>query len=309
MAPKPLDVAVAGHFSMDSIKLPIRNKPFAVLGGAVAYVSLVARRLGADVAVLSRVGADFPDSYMRRLWEEGVNVSGVIKGANTERTTSFELSYSDDLSSRELRLRQQGLPIEASDIPVSLHAKALHIAPIAAEIPFEVVRHLRRSCEMLSIDPQGMMRQFDPVGAVSCCSQMDKRILPLVDIYKSSLEEIHALTSESEVNAALKAIHILGPKIVIATLGAQGSVLSVDSKVWEVPACKPRCVVDPTGAGDVFIGAFLTEYARKKDLFWCACVGSAAASLVVEDVGSRFFGSREEIYRRAVAAYEKEIKQ
>ena len=92
-------------------------------------------------------------------------------------------------------------------------------------------------------------------------------------------------------------MHDLGPEIVIVTMGAKGSVLSVQGATYDVPACKSKRVVDPTGAGDVFIGGFLTEYIRQKDPFWCACVGSAAASLVVEDVGTTFFGEKEEIYR------------
>ena len=193
------------------------------------------------------------------------------------------------------------------DLPI-LQAKVVHIAPIAAEISFEVVERLREFANCLSIDPQGMTRRFDVKGKVSCCAQMDKRILPLINVYKSSLDEIEVLTGITDVRKALKAVHDLGPEIVIATMGAQGSILSVDGEVCQVPACKPKRVVDPTGAGDVFIGAFLTEFTRKKDPFWCACVGSAAASLVVEDVGTRFFGEKEEIYRRATAVYEKEIK-
>jgi sugar/nucleoside kinase (ribokinase family) len=92
-------------------------------------------------------------------------------------------------------------------------------------------------------------------------------------------------------------------------MGAQGSVLSTQGTVYHVPACKSARVVDPTGAGDAFIGGFLTEYTRQKELLWCACVGSAAASLVVEDVGTTFFGEKAEIYRRASVIYEKEIKQ
>ncbi len=310
MAGKKFDIAVVGHFSLDSIRLPSSPKSFSVLGGAVAFVSLIAKRLGIEAAVVSRVGTDFPDFYLQQLLDAGVDVSGVVKGcAVSERTTSFELTYSDDLSSRALRLKQQGLPIQPSDLPKTLSAKVIHIAPIAAEIPFEVVKRLRGCCETLSIDPQGMTRQFSPDGLVSCCSQIDERILPKVDVYKSSLDEIQVLTGCKKAKAALRAVHALGPKIVIATLGAQGSVLSVEGEVREVPACRPRRVVDPTGAGDVYVGAFLAEWTRKKEPFWCACVGAAAASLVVEDVGSRFFGSKEEICGRAEAAYEKEIKQ
>ena len=55
--------------------------------------------------------------------------------------------------------------------------------------------------------------------------------------------------------------------------------------------------------------AFLTEYLRQKDSTWCACVGSAAASVVVEGLGPTYFGKKEEIYRRAKILYEKELKQ
>jgi hypothetical protein len=57
------------------------------------------------------------------------------------------------------------------------------------------------------------------------------------------------------------------------------------------------------------MGGFLTEYNREKDFFWCACVGSAAASLVIEGIGPTFFGEKEEIYQRAWSLYEKGIKQ
>jgi hypothetical protein len=42
---------------------------------------------------------------------------------------------------------------------------------------------------------------------------------------------------------------------------------------------------------------------------WCACVGSAAASLVVEAAGPTFLGDKIEINRRARILYEKEIKR
>ena len=308
MATNSFDLAVVGHFSIDSLKLPNRSKPYTVLGGAVAYVSLVTRRLGGTVAVISKVGKAFPQAYTQRLLEEGVDLSGVAK-IDDEWTTSFGLTYNNDLSARTLKLRHQGSAITTADLPSALRAKAIHIAPIAAEIPFEVVEHLKNCASCLSIDPQGMTRRFDEEGNVACCAQMDKRILPLIDIYKSSFEEIRVLTGQSDLNKALKAIHDLGPQIVIATMGEKGAVLSNQETVYPVPACKSTRVVDPTGAGDVFIGGFLAEYINKKDLLWCACVGSAAASLVVEDVGTTFFGEKTEIYRRACVIYEKEIKQ
>jgi sugar/nucleoside kinase (ribokinase family) len=300
------DLAVIGHFSLDLIRLPCVAKPFRVLGGAVAYVSFISKRLGVDSLIISKVGADFPKEYMKRLADEGLVTSGII-ASSSDSTTSFELTYNMDLSSRVLKLRQRGSIIERVELPRNLGAKIIHIAPIAGEVPFDVVEQLRSCCEYLSVDPQGMVRLFDENGKVGCGSnQVDARLLPLVDIYKSSQEEIQTLTGHSDLKKALSAIHDLGPRIVIATMGSSGSVLSTECDFYRIPACKPKCLVDPTGAGDVFIGAFLAEYLRhKKDPRWCACVGSAAASLVVEDIGTNYFGNSEEINRRAESIYEK----
>jgi sugar/nucleoside kinase (ribokinase family) len=307
MAVSNSDVAVVGHFAIDSIRLPSRSAPFVVLGGSVTYVSFVTKRLDATVSVVSKVGGDFPEAYMWWLREEGIDVSGVTK-ITAEQTTHFELEYSKDLANRTLKLKSMASPITVSDLPRSLRAKAVHVAPIAGEISYEVVEQLKGCAEVLSLDPQGLLRRFDKTGKVSSRSPVDKHLFSLINIYKSSLDEISALTGHSKIESAINAVHDLGVKTVIVTLGAKGAVLSVEKTIYKIPACKSRVFVDPTGAGDAFIGGFLTEYIRQKDSLWCACVGSAAASLVVEGIGPTFFGEKEEIYRRARSVYEKEIK-
>ncbi len=308
MAVKTSDVAVVGHFAIDNIRLPTRSAPFVVLGGSVTYVSFVTKRLDATVSIISKVGGDFPEAYMWWLGEEGIDLSGVTKLAN-EQTTRFELGYSKDLSNRILKLKSKVSAINVSDLPKSLEAKAVHVAPIAGEISYKVVEHLKGCAEVLSLDPQGLLRRFGKTGKVTSRGQVDKRLFSLINIYKSSLDEISALTGHSDLKSAIKAVHDFGVETVIVTLGAKGAVLSVMGTLYNIPACNSRVFVDPTGAGDAFIGGFLTEYIRQKDSLWCACVGSAAASLVVEGIGPTFFGEKEEIYQRARSVYEKEIKQ
>ena len=308
MANSTSDIAVVGHFAVDTLNLPGRSKPVVIMGGAAAYVSLAAKRLGASVLVVSKVGEDFPEAYMWWLREEGIDLSGVTKIAG-EKTTRYELTYNEDFSSRTLKLLSKASAIAVADVPSCLRAKATHIGPIAGEVPLEVVERLRGCSEVLALDPQGMSRCFDENGAVSCGVTVDPQILGLINIYKSSVEEIRAVSGQSDLNAAIKAVHGMGPETVIVTMGEKGSVLSVQGTHYPISACASEKVVDPTGAGDVFIGAFLTEYISQKDSLWCACVGSAAASLVVEGVGPTFFGEKEAVYRRASLIYEKEIKQ
>jgi sugar/nucleoside kinase (ribokinase family) len=158
----------------------------------------------------------------------------------------------------------------------------------------------------MSLDLQGLIRSFDENGNVTLEQPTDRRILGLIDVFKSTPKEIQTLTGLSDVDSAIEAVRSQGVSIVIVTLGAEGAVVSVEDTIHRVSAYKPEKLVDPTGAGDAFIGAFLAEYARGKNCAWCSHVGSAAASLVVEGIGPTSFGDKEEIYRRAHALCEKE---
>jgi sugar/nucleoside kinase (ribokinase family) len=301
------DITVVGHFSIDTIRLPNQLNPFISLGGAVTYVSFISKRLGKTVLIISKVGKDFPDAYWQLLTKEGLDLSG-IKKVRKEITTSFELEYSKDLN-RTLKLRSKNSKIKLFDLPTNFKSKVVHLAPISGEISYDVAKKLKKTAKFLSLDPQGLLRVFSKNGVVRLNSTADLEFLSLVDLLKSSLIELEILTGESKFKKAIKKIHDFGVKIVIVTLGSRGAVLSFDDINYLIPPCKSRGIMDPTGAGDCFIGGFLAEFLDHKDLIWCACVGSASASFIIEKVGSSFFQEKEEIYQRAYAIYEKEIKR
>jgi len=302
------DIVTVGHLAIDSILLPERQTPFVVLGGATAYVSLAAKRLDTRVSIISKVGGDFPEAYQWWLQQESIDLSGLVKD-ETALTTRFELKYSDLQTERTLLLKGKAPPIMIDDLPSSLRADAIHLAPLAGEISYDVAERLKSHADVLSLDPQGLVRSFDEAGNVSLKPLTDKRILGLVDILKSSRSEIEAATGLSDVASAMEAVHKLGVKIVVVTLGGEGAVISVDGATYRIPAYPSEKVVDPTGAGDAFMGGFLAEYVYGENYLRCGCVGSAAASLVVEGIGPTNFGDKTEIYRRARLLYEKEIKE
>jgi sugar/nucleoside kinase (ribokinase family) len=299
------DVVTVGHLSIDSIILPDRPNPFVVLGGSPAYVSFAARRLDSTVSIISKVGADFPSAYRWWMAQEGVNISSILQRECS--STRFELEYDASLSSRILRLRSKASPIMVEDVPV-FKAKAVHVAPIDREISLDVVEKLKGCAEVLSLDPQGLIRNPSEDGRIEYARLEDQRILDLISIYKSSEKELKLVTGFEQVEDGIKAVHAHGVKIVIVTSGVQGLLLSIEGTQYRVPACTPVKVVDPTGAGDAFMGGFLAEYVYGENLFRCACVGAAVASLVVEGLGPTFFGDKETIYERARSLYEKEIK-
>lgn len=303
-----LDIVSVGHFSIDSILLPGRKSPVVILGGSAAYVSIAASRLQARVGVLSKVGGDFPEAYRWWLRQEGVNMSGLTK-VQEAMTTRFELKYDDTLSSRQLFLKSTAPSLTVDDVPTSLKASAIHVSPIVDEVAYEVIEKLKAHATVLSLDPQGLVRKFDETGQVHYGPLADKRILGLVDIYKSSLDEIVAATDLPDLDSAINGLHDCGVRIVIVTLGSEGSVVSTGEERYDVPAIKPAKLVDPTGAGDAFVGGFLTEYINDENILRCASVGTAAASFVVEGIGPTSFGDKAQVYERARELYEKGIKQ
>jgi len=218
-------------------------------------------------------------------------------------TTSFTLKYGNE--ERQLQLRSRAPPIVPEDVPDSLQAKVIHVAPIANELSGDVVDKLRTSAETLSLDPQGFVREFDENGNVLLKELKDSHILEQIDLYKSSLSEIRMVTGSTDLRLAMEKIHDYGVKAVIVTRGVGGSILLHEKRFYEIPACKPRIIRDLTGAGDALIGAFLAEHIKGKDGVWCMCVGSAAASFVVEGIGPAAFGEKKDVYQRASDLYEK----
>ncbi len=301
-----LDLITIGHFTIDRIFPPriLTSKP--MLGGPPTYVSLAARKLGANAAVISKVGGDFPSEYVMWLKKNGVDLFG-LKQIRDAPTTRFLLKYRR--RGRQLQLVSRAPSICPADVPNSLRAKAAHAAPVANELSTGIFDKLRGLTDTLSLDPQGFLRRFDAQGNAKLAKWEETGILQQIDVYKSSLSEIKVATGLTNLQLAMQKIHSYGPRIVIVTRGTKGSSLLTNGEICEIPACKPRVVKDLTGAGDAFMGAFLAEHIQGKDPAWCACVGSSASSFVLEGKGPTLFGEKEETYKRATEIYEKGLKR
>lgn len=301
------DLVTVGHFAIDTVVSPKITEPRTTLGGPPTYVSVAAAKLGARVSVISKVGDDFSDEYLTWLQNNNVDLSGLKRVSNAS-TTRYVLEYNKNWE-RKLRLEAKAPPISPIDIPSSLRCAIVHVAPIANEISRGVVAKLRKSAKVLSLDAQGFVRSFDEKGNVVLKRWREPEMLARVDIFKSTTREIQAVTGARDFRSAMKQIGDYGIQIVVLTRGMKGSTLLFDKQFYNIPACKSKTVMDPTGAGDAYIGAFLAEYLRAKDVLWCASVGSAAASFVVEGVGPQRFGEKHEVYERAQGIYEKVVEK
>ena len=95
-----------------------------------------------------------------------------------------------------------------------------------------------------------------------------------------------ARTVNDELREACRAIREMGAKCVVVTLGERGLVYFDGETFGELPAFEVE-VVDTTGAGDVFHGAFCYGLAQGFPLQENLRFAAAAAALKCRRIGGR----------------------
>jgi fructokinase len=68
------------------------------------------------------------------------------------------------------------------------------------------------------------------------------------------------MTGRSSIEEAIRFLHNAGIKCSIITLSRRGSIVTIGGKSKQIPAFNVPHVVDTTGAGDAFLGAFLSRF-------------------------------------------------
>lgn len=292
------DLAVVGHLTVDQIERGERIRRSC--GGPACYTSIASAMLGARVIVCSRVGIDFPSLYLRRLSRNRVDVSRIVVD-KAFPSTRYRLLY--EKSVRKLWLLSRCGMI-GSGLLREIDARIFYLGAVAGEVPRETVKTLQRRDSLLATDPQGFLRS-KILGKVQMTGQVDLSIIRAAWFVRASLEEGRILTNHTNPETIARSLRGLGPEIVVISMGQKGVVLSCRSGEIFIPSYRTR-VVDETGAGDVFAGGFLAEFLREpSDEVWCAAMGSASASFIVEKPGPVGFGDRRKVEDRAYHLYEK----
>ena len=106
-----------------------------------------------------------------------------------------------------------------------------------------------------------------------------------IDIVSPNLDEAQAvygpLSPDSLVNALLED----GAQIVALRMGAEGSLIASPQERFHIPAVPVEHVIDPTGAGNTYCGAFLVGWLRRSHLREAAFMAAVAASFCIEQIG------------------------
>lgn len=297
----PFDLVGIGNPVYDIIVTPWVKTDGRVLSGCSTNACLAAKRLGMKkVGLVGCIGMDFADRFRLDMKSYGIDAS---MDATSHETGGFHLVY-DIKGDRTLDVLGVAGKITKKNFPEEfLDSRFFLIGPILAEVDLELVEFLRASSSSkLFLDPQGLVRQIGKDRRIihSCDRAAFKRIAENVHFIKPNEHESQTITGQGDPLVALRRLGELGAGISIVTLAERGSLFLDGDQLYRIPAFGTRAV-DPTGAGDVYAGSFITEYGRTASLLEAALFASAAASIMVEQVGPDFHMDAREVERRKEA--------
>jgi sugar/nucleoside kinase (ribokinase family) len=106
-----------------------------------------------------------------------------------------------------------------------------------------------------------------------------------VDLLFANRAELLAMYQTEDFATALR-LAAAEVAIVACTDGADGAHILSQGQHWHLPAV-PTQIVDATGAGDLFAGAFLWGITNGYDLQTAGKMGNLAASEIISHIGAR----------------------
>ncbi len=234
-------------------------------GGAPANVVCAVARLGGKAAFLGKVGADMHGQFLRdTLAGEGVDVSGMLLDDTVFTTLAFvALGERGERSFSFARKPGADTCLKPEEVSEALleKGKILHVGSLsltdepARAATFRAVGLARELGLTVSYDPnyRASLWKNEETARVQMRS-----LIPFCDIVKISDEETVLLTGEEGPEQAAEKLLSLGPSCVAVTLGGDGALVATHEGCRRVSPF-PADVVDTTGAGDAFWGAFLTR--------------------------------------------------
>jgi sugar/nucleoside kinase (ribokinase family) len=276
-----MSLLVVGTTALDSIKTPKSENP-RLLGGSASHAA-VAASFFAPTKLVGVIGDDFPSKYIQLYRKHGICLNGLekIKGGqtfhwsgeyevnmNNRRTLNTVLGVIDGWSPK--------LPGDYETTPYVL------LANISPAVQLTVLDQMSR--------PKFVIADTMDLWMNIALADL-QRLLKRVDCLVLNDSEARQLVEEDNVPTALAKIHRLGPRYVIIKKGEHGSLLSGPKGMFVAPAYPLKKVVDPTGAGDSFVGGLLGYLAAQKsgsvdtNLRRAIVHGSVVASFCCEGFG------------------------
>jgi len=107
-----------------------------------------------------------------------------------------------------------------------------------------------------------------------------------VDLVFANERELHSLYETADFDSALDGLRN-DARLAVVTRSEKGCLIVTREQTEAVPASPVECVVDATGAGDLFAAGFLAGLSRGSDYRTAGRLGALVAAEVIQHLGAR----------------------
>lgn len=263
-------------------------------GGDTFNCMVAANRMGASVGYVTRVGDDlFGRDFLARCKEEGIEGSSVL--VDPTRYTGLyliALAENGEHSFTYYRRGSAASGLDPGDVDEDYIASAriLHTSGITQAISdsaFAASEHAtsvaRRHGLLVSYDPN--VRPSLRPG--SFLQALFEATAPRADVVFLSRDDIRHLYGNVDPQEVATDLLARGPRVVVVKSGQEGCLVAARDGGLQTCPPWPIDVVDPSGGGDAFAGAFLVEWGlRGLPLRDAGHVANAVGALTVSGLGA-----------------------
>ncbi len=251
-----------------------RMQDFALEGGGMVGTAMVAAaKLGARAGYVGTIGSGYAGLVKRAsLAEPGVDLRRARTLEAPERqvvAVYVEADTGERHFSGLAGFAQELDPLDPADRAYLTAADYLLLDGFHYDAALTAARWMRQAGKTVVYDGS---KTAGPIG------ERTRVLLEHVDVLICGEGFAPALTGQADPAAAGRAALAAGPRVVVQTLGAAGCLTSTADDAFATPAFEVE-VVDTTGAGDVFHGAYLVGLLHGWDLRRVARFASAVAAI------------------------------
>lgn len=264
--------------------LHLQNAQKIYGGGKGANQALATARSNAQTTFISKIGTEGDADFMLEDFEQAHMNTDYIMTTDTAQTGQAFITI--DANGQNTILVYGGANMELNDTDVNKAADAIAeadyiIAQLEVPVPaiisaFKIARE------------NNVTTILNPAPA----SELSKDLLTLTDIIVPNETEAEllsgiAVTDRASMHQNAEYFLSLGMKVVIITLGEQGTYYATANSAGLIPSFKVKAI-DTTAAGDTFIGAFasrlnMTDFNIEESITYA----NKAASLTVQVEGAQ----------------------
>jgi ribokinase len=253
-------------------------------GGKGSNQAVAAARAGGRVRFVSRIGRDAFGELALRSWQEAGVIADVTRSESGYTGAAY--IFIEDGTGDNAIIVAPGAGGEIAPADLDARAEAIRAAAVFVTQLEQPRDAARRGLEIARA--AGVATVLNPAPAAPLPAEM----LALCDWVTPNESEAEALTGISVLDpegaeAAARRLVAMGPRGAVVTLGAQGALLlDRDGRATHVPAFRAGPVVETTGAGDAFNGAFAVALAEGRPALDAVRFGCAAAGISVTRPGT-----------------------